>query len=550
MRILKCAFIYLMFTWNLSGQAFLKLDENFGEKGKSIIDFNVKNDFLRQLLTLPDKSILTAGHSNEIEATEYRINKIVLAKLLKNGLLAEGFGEGGKVILDLGQKTGYVGSILILPTGKILISITLDKGEIDNFVNSEISFYQFNQDGHLDQNFGEGGRQLVNFDDFRVIGKIISIFPNGKFLFMGKKSKRLGENNFQDIFFLAKFNADGSPDKVFGDNGIVENIIDSQFEIINIRQSFNVFTDDANKKVYWLGKEKTSSSNTDFAILRLDYRGTIDTLFGNKGVLHVDFDYTGGEYAWKMKQQTSGDLIIIGNAKNGSKNDFALVRIDTNGIIDKKFGNNGIVTTELTNSGSIVFQSDDTVDDILILDDNRILLLGSSANIIGQDRDLILAMYTNNGLLDQSFGEGGIMRLEAFNSSTFLPYIFALQKDKKIVLGGTSKDNLSENFEIVRLSLDFDVGNINFSNKENNTLIYPNPIKNTATLVYTLENQETLTIQLTNLNGQILKTYLQNKSQKAGDYQQAITLPNDLPKGFYFIKLASKNGQFTIKVVK
>ncbi len=94
------------------------------------------------------------------------------------------------------------------------------------------------------------------------------------------------------------------------------------------------------------------------------------------------------------------------------------------------------------------------------------------------------------------------------------------------------------------------MGIISFSTKENIALVYPNPIKDIATLEYLLEKPEILTIQLTDLNGQLLKTYLQNKPQKADTYQQQIDLPIDLPTGMYFIRLSSPNGETMIKVVK
>lgn len=80
--------------------------------------------------------------------------------------------------------------------------------------------------------------------------------------------------------------------------------------------------------------------------------------------------------------------------------------------------------------------------------------------------------------------------------------------------------------------------------------VYPNPIKNTTTLAYTLENEEILTIQLRNLQGRILKTYLQNKPQPAGTYQQQIDLSTYLPTGVYILNLISPNGQVAVKVFK
>lgn len=126
-----------------------------------------------------------------------------------------------------------------------------------------------------------------------------------------------------------------------------------------------------------------------------------------------------------------------------------------------------------------------------------------------------------------------------------------------IVIDTTLEENGEKKMFIFRLGAngvadkDFGVSTFPFSPIVSNQIqFYPNPIKNTSTLIYTLENPENLTIQLTNLNGQILKTYLQNQPQITGTYQQPIDLPSNLPQGMYLLRLSSPNGQTVIKVVK
>ena len=80
--------------------------------------------------------------------------------------------------------------------------------------------------------------------------------------------------------------------------------------------------------------------------------------------------------------------------------------------------------------------------------------------------------------------------------------------------------------------------------------MYPNPIKNTATLEYTLDQPELLTIQLTDLHGRVLKTFLQKQKQLAGTYFQTIDLPNNLPRGMYLVKLGSLEEHIFIKIIR
>lgn len=80
--------------------------------------------------------------------------------------------------------------------------------------------------------------------------------------------------------------------------------------------------------------------------------------------------------------------------------------------------------------------------------------------------------------------------------------------------------------------------------------LYPNPIKKTATLEYTFDQPEILTIQLKDLHGRVLKAFLEEQSPPAGMHTQLIILPTDLPKGMHLVKMLSPNGHIFIKIIR
>lgn len=53
-------------------------------------------------------------------------------------------------------------------------------------------------------------------------------------------------------------------------------------------------------------------------------------------------------------------------------------------------------------------------------------------------------------------------------------------------------------------------------------------------------------IWLANMQGKIIRTYIQNEFQMIGHYQQKMTYQ----KGMYFVRLFSPKGQIMIKVIK
>ena len=52
-------------------------------------------------------------------------------------------------------------------------------------------------------------------------------------------------------------------------------------------------------------------------------------------------------YANALGIQSDGKIVAAGSSYNGSNYDFALVRYNTNGTLDTAFGTGGIVTTSI-----------------------------------------------------------------------------------------------------------------------------------------------------------------------------------------------------------
>ena len=92
-------------------------------------------------------------------------------------------------------------------------------------------------------------------------------------------------------------------------------------------------------------------------------------------------------------------------------------------------------------------------------------------------------------------------------------------------------------------------------NTENNawvsvaeTVLYSSKIDKSTTLAYTLTKAEKITVDLSDMQGRILKKYTRNAKRSAGDYQQKIVLPFGLPKGTYFLNISSASDKVTVKV--
>ncbi len=81
-------------------------------------------------------------------------------------------------------------------------------------------------------------------------------------------------------------------------------------------------------------------------------------------------------------------------------------------------------------------------------------------------------------------------------------------------------------------------------------LVYPNPVGDVATLEYELRQSETITIQLFDLQGRALRTFVQAEEQSAGLHREVIYLPEDLPVGHYVLCISNAQGRVSIQLVK
>jgi uncharacterized delta-60 repeat protein len=142
-------------------------------------------------------------------------------------------------------------------------------------------------------------------------------------------------------------------------------------------------------KILAVGSVTNSSTGQDFAVVRYNTDGSLDTSFGSGG--EVTTDFTGqNDRASALALQANGQIVVAGMsapATMGSNEELALARYNPNGQLDSTFGSGGkVLSTTLTGASSIALQSDGHV------------LVGTSGSLIRLNSD---------GSLDTTFGTGG-----------------------------------------------------------------------------------------------------------------------------------------------
>jgi uncharacterized delta-60 repeat protein len=289
----------------------------------------------------------------------------------------------------------------------------------------------------LDESFGNKGIVTTAINLNKSLSEALSVKfqRDGKIVAGGFYNN---ENNNYD-FAVARYNPDGSPDNSFGTNGIVILPLSSGFDEIS---SIAIQTDSADgniEKIIASGFIQ-NSDDADFALIRFNPDGSIDSSFGRNGSGIVTSGIKDlSDHATSIIIQNDGKILIAGYQSNGHDDDFMLARYDASGIPDYGFGNaNGIVTTEVSGF--------DWIYSIAVQDDGKIVAAGSS----DAGNSFALARYSSNGALDPSFGNNGIVTTGVGSPQNNLAFSTAIQADGKIIVGGQSYNNNKFNFTLLR----------------------------------------------------------------------------------------------------
>ena len=196
-----------------------------------------------------------------------------------------------------------------------------------------------------------------------------------------------------------------------------------------------------------VGKVFPPTGPTDFALVRFHANGTLDRTFGDNGMVQTNFGpgngigssgQTSSDDATAVALQADGKIVVAGysNLRNSEflDFDFAMARYHPNGKLDRTFGGDGKVTTDFRNG------SDDRASAMALQEDGKIVLAGFSVNA-SDIRDFAMARYHPNGTLDKTFGGDGRV-ITVFGDGFGQARAIAVQADRKIVAAGSTSATL------------------------------------------------------------------------------------------------------------
>lgn len=532
------------------------LDTTFGTNG--ITQFtNANNEKSCFLIVKPNGKIITGGTSNDAGITTY--------KILSNLISSNGILESS-TYFNAFLSSDRVKSILVQSSGKIIV--TSDTSGFGNGYSQILTRY--NIDGSLDLSFGVNGIIENIYAELNLFEQ-----PDGKFLVCS-------------YYEIQRYSADGIIDTTFGNNGSTEFTLQNP-NPVNFIDNIVITSD---SKIL-LAIDYFVNNETSFGVVRLNTNGSIDTTFGVNGFITTRFNTfspTDIEYPASISLNSLNEILVIGFMRPNnvpiSITSIGILKFNQNGTLNTSFGINGKYS--LTNneflypnniislpnnqfivnlftslnsqrkSRSMKFNSNGTLDnsfgtngivndinfnnDMIVQNDGKILKTGSLNNQMSTTR------FNSNGSVDNTFGNLGNLitnvNLESKSNS------IRQTTNNQFLIGGYTITNQNVMKYVIARYTNTNLGNLNFNKSDNQILIYPNPIQDSAIFEYNLLSQNNISIGIYDMNGKFIKSIIENKNIEAGNQKQFIDLTNNVTTGNYILKFSNDFGSQSIQIIK
>ncbi len=339
------------------------------------------------------------------------------------GVLDTSFSQDGWLLTNFSGSLDFGTAIAIQPDGKLLMV-----GSFDG-TSQDFGMARFNTDGSEDITFDKDGRAHTDFFGNRDRANAVALQSDGKILVAGSAFRN---STTKDEFALARFNSDGSLDNDFNEDGLVTT------DFLGGADYATAIAVQADGKIVVAGYIY-NGTNYDFALARYTGTGDLDTTFSGDG--KVVTDLTGKSDSAYALIMVGNQLVVVGEAKNGYNNDFALARYDTNGNLDTSFGNEGIVFTDFASD-------DDKGRAVALQQDGKLVVAGFRKD--AYSNDFALARYDSNGSLDATFGDGGKVTTDFYGGDESGTAILMEPVSGTMIVGGYIWDGTQNDFALAR----------------------------------------------------------------------------------------------------
>ncbi len=511
-----------------------ELNPSFGTEGSFVFDPSISHDKMEKILIQDDGKIITVGRAR-VDGSNY---SIYVSRHNSDGTLDTTYGENG-IAYFKANPTIYMNSAFDAAfdeNGQLFVTgYTFDR------INNTAFVLCLDENGIENTDFGENGFAISAYGN-GIVYEAIAIDANGRPVVVGY---------LNDNILVRRYNIKGNIDKSFGEDGTVIIKLDPSPYAWSYAYDIKILE---NGKMLITGHTVSESGIYVSYILRLRANGTLDTTFGDEGVLELHAgEYA--EYATSISVRPDGKYLVGGHADLFTteplpRSESFLVCVNANGSIDESFGTDGFVRLE-------PFEGDGCINEtysILAAADGQIFGTTYSYNYTSGASRAYVYNLDANGQFKEDFVGSGIMALPKYieNEMNVRALTLALKDNNNLLVGGYVADDNPQDQKLFLSCINVDVNDEEPVEPENpedgieeltsSLLLYPNPVEDRLYIETEVEVEEVVVYTITGV-------VVGQQTTVNGQQTSSIDVSN-LKSGVYFVKIVTNEGDIVKRIIK
>jgi uncharacterized delta-60 repeat protein len=372
------------------------------------------------------------------------------------------FNGTGKVITDFGDPNGAQGfAMAIGPEGRIVVAGSIGGGQ-------SVALARYLPNGRLDPSFADGGTLVPDLGTVSGTANAVAIDHRGRIVIAGAARRTSGGDAG---FMIARFHPNGTPDRSFSGDGL-------QLTQIGHLAEVRAIAIDAHNRIIAAGYSAATRGygNLKFTVARYLPSGRLDASFGHNGIFRGHFGKLPGGAAAGVALDRHGRIVLGGTAVErkvgayGRYTRFAVVRLTSDGHLDRSFGQDGEARTafgknsatisaiaidprSFSSDGKVIDRISLAVDSLAIDHEGRIVLGGN----VGGNLPIAwaIARVRPSGAPDTSFGyprrrNGNAIQTPQFSSAMAL----CIDRQDRIVGAGATQGRYGGDSHTISFALE------------------------------------------------------------------------------------------------
>lgn len=421
-HLLSALFVFSQ-VFFLDAQSNWERDAAFGPGGVLRIGGGREQERIGSMAVLPDGKILAAGRYGDDHS-------FILVRYLPNGQIDPTFGQNGKTYVPVSPQPDHAREIIVMADGRFMLGVN-----IESFQGAGVfGLMRFMPDGQPDNSFGINGLVTSNASpDLDHHLNSIARQPDGKILVAGATNLDSGDESEQSVT-LYRFTTAGYPDNSFGFGGMVRLTYPGE------KLEFNAvdFLSD--------GRIVAAGSNADRIIVaRFMNDGGIDSTFGVDGVKFLQYS-AAGKTRCEGVRVLPDEKVLLGAwcTEYWLNNGAIAIRLQSNGSLDPDFHNNGMSFIHCSyqlNATSMALQSD-----------GKMVIVAAGLDFDPAPATAVFR-FRADGAPDSSFAQYGAWVSPIGQRESALYTVWPLAGGK-ILAAGAATHHIDMDFALLRLGND------------------------------------------------------------------------------------------------